>query len=166
MFRILMSLLFLLLISPLAILSQHDKEGCHVYVVDTDKIKPIDSLTPAQLKECEKNPEKCGIKDFPNFIPKMGEEELTTISYKFPWDSLMITATVFMTDEMWIGNTATLTITLAEGPPTYVQADENSAQADIVLSANGNAAKVKRYYRIKNRQYLVGLQCIFDKLKK
>jgi hypothetical protein len=165
MFRIVMRLLLLLLLLPLSAFSQHEtKEGCHVYVVDTDKVKAIDSFTPAQLKECEKNPEKCGVKDFPNFVPNMGEEELTTQTYEFPWAALKITANVFMTDEMWIGDTATLTITLAESSPKNVQADENSAQADIVLQEVGNAAKVKRYYRIKNKQYLVGLQCVFGKL--
>jgi len=165
MFRILMGLLFVLLLLPLSILSQHDtEEGCHVYVVDADKAKELEKFTPAQLKECEKNPEKCGVKDFPNFMPNMGEERLTTQTYRFPWAPLTITATVFITDEMWIGDTATLTITLAERSPKDVQADENSAQADIVLT-RANATKVKRYYRIKNKQYLVGLQCIFGKLE-
>lgn len=138
-------------------------EGCHVYVVDTEKA--VESLTETQLKECEKNTEKCGVKEFPNFVPNMGEEQLTNRTYNFPWAPLTITATVFVTDEMWIGDTATLTITLAEKSPKDVQADENSAQADIVLLRSGNAAKVKRYYRIKNKQYLVGLQCVFGKLK-
>ena len=164
MFRIVI-ILFLLMLPALSVLSQHDKEGCHVYVVDTEKAMAIESFTQAQLKDCEKTPEKCGVKDFPNFVPNMGEEQLTTQTYKFPWAPLTITATIFMTDEMWIGDTATLTITLAESSPKGVQADENSAQTDIVLHTQGNAAKVKRYYRIKNKQYLVGLQCIFGKLE-
>ena len=164
MLQILSSSLFLLFLFPLLVLSQHDaKEGCHAYVVDTDKVKDIETFSQEQLKACEKNPEKCGVKDFPNFVPNMGEEELTTQTYRFPWAPLTITATVFITDEMWIGDTATLTISLGKSPPKDVQADENSAQADIVLQGAGSAAKVKRYYRIKNKQYLVGLQCILGK---
>lgn len=166
MLRIMMtSLLFLQLLHSTALSQHENKEGCHVYVVDVEKAKAFEDFTDAQLKECQKNPEKCGIRDFPNFIPKMGEEELTTQTYKFPWAPLTITATVFITDEMWMGDSATLTITLAQSSPKDVQADENSAQTDIVLNEKGNAARVKRYFRVRNRQYLVGLECLFGKLK-
>lgn len=153
-----------LLVCSLYATAQHDKEGCHVYVVDVAKSKSLASLTPAQLKECEKTPEKCGVVEFPEFMPSMEEEELTLKTYKFPWAPLTITASVYTTDEMWIADTATLTITLAHGSPKDVQADENSAQADIVLG-DVNATKVKRYYRVKDKQYLVGLQCIFGKIE-
>jgi len=155
-----------LLFLSFSVRSQHDdEEGCHVYIVDVERSKGFRDLTDAQVKECEKDSEKCGVKEFTKFSPIMAEEELTLKTYKFPWAPLTITASVYITDEMWLGDTATLTITLAQNSPKGVQADENSAQTDIVLGRKWNAAKVKRYYRIKNKQYLVGLQCVFGEMK-
>jgi hypothetical protein len=37
--------------------------------------------------------------DFPEFHPTIGEEELTTKTYRFPRSKLIITASVFYTDE-------------------------------------------------------------------
>ena len=148
--------------------SQHAKEGCHVYAVDTLMAERLlENLDAAKVKECEKNSVKCGIVDFPVFTPKMGEEELTTKTYKFPWSTLTITASVFFTDESLASSngdgSATMTISLSQTPPKNVQADENSAQAEFALDIGLDAARVKRYYRVKDRQYLVGLECRLKK---
>jgi hypothetical protein len=111
-----------------------------------------------------KNPDKVWRDGIPVFQPKMEEEDLTTKTYKFPWASLTITANVFVTDESSFGDSATLTITLAQSSPKGVQADENSAQAEIPLTAKNSAGRVKRYYRVNNKQFLVGLECHFGDL--
>jgi len=167
MSRSLTSAAFILLVLGGSVFSQHDKKGCHVYVVDVamaKKLGDLTDLTEAQEKECEKKPAKCGLVEFPVFQPMMEEEELTTKTYKFPWAPLTITATIFTTDESWLGDSAILTITLSGTSPKNGQADANSAQAEIVLFEKYNAAKVKRYYRVKNKQYLVGLECLFSDL--
>lgn len=157
-------LLVLLMVGfSFVISAQHDEKGCHVYVVEVEKALKMDEMSEAQLKECGKKPAMCGITEFPNFEPLMGEEELTTKTFKFPFAPLIITASVFVTDESGLGDeTATLTITLAKNSPKGVQADENSAQAEISLG-NKSQARVKRYYRVNKKEYLVGLECHFDK---
>src|SRR5687768_4245427 len=95
--------------------SQHGKEGCHVYVVDSElATKLFENPGTGRLKECEKNPAKCGVVDFPVFTPTVGEEELTTKTYKFPWAPLTITASVFFTDESLptIGGDNSVTMTI------------------------------------------------------
>ena len=163
MYRLLMTVLVLLILSVF-VFPQHDAKGCHVYVVDVHIAKKMADPTEAQLKECGKTPAKCGVMEFPIFQPTMEEEDLTTKTYKFPWAPLTITANVFVTDESSFGDSATLTITLAQSSPKGVQADENSAQAEIPLTAKNSAGRAKRYYRVNNKQFLLGLECHFGDL--
>jgi len=144
--------------------SQHAEKGCHVYVVDVAMAKKLGDPTDEKQKECQKDPAKCGVVKFTVFKPTMEEEDLTTKTYRFPWAPLTITANVFVTDESSLGDSATLTITLSRSSPKDVQADENSAQAEISLSGKNSAGRVKRYYRVNNKQYLVGLECHFEGL--
>ena len=162
--KFLVSALFALSICGVPAFSQHGVKGCHVYVVDVAMAKTLGDPTEAKLKECEKNPAKCGLVEFPVFQPAMEEEDLTTKTYKFPWAPLTITASVFVTDESEFGESATLTINLSQSSPKDLQADENSAQAEIPLAGKKSAGRVKRYFRVSNKQFLVGLECHFGDL--
>jgi hypothetical protein len=159
--RVIIKTLSIIILIAVNVFSQHDTKGCHVYTVDTALAEKM----MKRLNECEKNPARCGIVEFPAFIPVMGEEELTTKTYKFSWNSLTITANVFFTDETLASSkgsdSVVMTITLAHGSPKGVQADENSAQAEFSLVSNADAMRVKRYYRVDGKQYLVGLDCHF-----
>jgi len=156
-----------LLVSSVNSFAQHVAKGCHVYTVDTAAAEKM----MERVNECEKIPAKCGVVEFPAFIPVIGEEEFTTRTYKFPWSPLTITASLFFTDESLASSkgsdSVVMTITLARTWPKEVQADENSAQAEFSLTSNADAIRVKRYYRVQGKQYLVGLECHFkDKFDK
>ena len=68
---------------------------CHVFVVDS-------ALAERYREASEK--EQAGLAKavetiFPEFHPVIGEEELTTKTYRFPRSKLIITASVFYTDD-------------------------------------------------------------------
>src|SRR5256885_1282740 len=153
--RVIIRIISIVLLVTVNAFSQHDAKGCHVYTVDTVLAEKM----MEHLNECEKTPAKCGIVEFPAFMPVIGEEEVTTKTYKFPLSSLTITATVFFTDETLTSSkgsdSVVMTITLAHSSPKDVQANENSAQAEFSLVSNADAMRVKRYYRVEGKQYLV-----------
>jgi len=75
--------------------AQAQGDVCHVFVVDSvlaERFREASEKEQARLAKAAET-------DFPEFRPVIGEEELTTRTYRFPRSKLIITASVFYTDE-------------------------------------------------------------------
>ncbi len=147
---------------------------CHVYIVDTKKALKFDELYLESAKpEADENLIKLKKEietDFPEFKTLIGEEELTTKHYNFPNSDLIITASVYYTDEsmgftkpngnfladsMLIGISVSnkRSISSIGFPPI------NNAVSEVIYDENTNLVRVKQYVKVKGRVYLVGLEC-------
>ncbi len=158
------SILFLFMIVCVRTSDAQVGDGCHVYVID---IAVAEKVAKSGIECTEES--KCGVTTYPEFKPKLGEEELTTKTYKFPKTNLLITANVYFTDELLASasgaDSVLLSITVAPKVLKGVMSDENSAVAESSFGRNTDAIRVKRFYRIVGKSYLVGMQCHFMKLK-
>jgi hypothetical protein len=146
----------------LAMANSQTGDGCHAYVVDVATVEKM-SKSGADCKD----ESKCGVTTFPEFKPKIGEEELTKKTFKFPQSPLIITANVFFTDEMLASSkgrdSILLSITLAPTELKDALSDENSAVAEFSLG-EADAVRVKRFYKVSGKTYLVGLECHIKKV--
>ncbi len=138
--------------------------GCHVYVVD---VSAVEAATKAK-KDCP-DESKCGVTTFPPFQPIMAEEELTTKSFPFPHKKgLFATGRVKFSDEMFLAASADsvyLSITLAPTVSDELLATTDSAAAEFNIVGPTAGMRVKRFYKVDGKEYIVGLQCYFTKLK-
>ena len=137
---------------------------CHVYVVDTAKALKLEDLffesaNPETDKKYLKLKNEAE-KSFPEFQPTIGEEELTTQHYLFPKSNLIITASVFYTDD-WGGDKILMGIVVsgkrvksAIGYPPI-----NGALAELSYNDKTDLVRVKQYVKVKGRIYLIGLEC-------
>jgi hypothetical protein len=92
----------------------------------------------------------------------MGEEELTTKSYRFPGTRLMITASVYYTDESMSSaeGSDSMTIGIAISPKSLknaLTAEHNAASE--VTSNKVDTVRAKKYLRVNGRLYLIGIEC-------
>ena len=141
---------------------------CHVYVVDVEKaIKAQDNLNSEASEKALLSAETI----FPEFITKIGEEELTTKNYPFPNSKLIITASIFYTDEsltshpqdnftvndqsmiigVMVSNKAQKSALSASTP--------NSSIAEVTFDQYTNVVRTKQYVIVGGRKFLLGLQC-------
>ena len=100
---------------------------------------------------------------FAEFYPVMGEEELTTKTYRFPGTRLMITASVYYTDESMASaeGSDSMTISIAVSPRSLKNAltAENNASSEITSNDRLDTIRAKKYMRVNGRLYLVGIEC-------
>ncbi|HEX7957549.1 MAG TPA: hypothetical protein VF508_11435 [Pyrinomonadaceae bacterium] len=143
--------------------AQADGDLCHVYVVDVLKARRAqaayrDTGDPGRDTRALAAAQVV----FPEFRTVRGEEELTTKSYRFPGSRLLITASVFYTDESMASAAGNDSMLLGVAVSRRVLRDafdeENNAVAELT-SAGADAARVKKYLRVGGRLYLLGLQC-------
>ena len=92
----------------------------------------------------------------------MGEEELTTKSYRFPGARLMITASVYYTDESMASaeGSDSMTIGITVSPKSLknaLTAEHNAASE--VTSSKVDTVRAKKYLRVNGRLYLIGIEC-------
>src|SRR5688500_3709246 len=80
-------------------------DACHVYVVDMEKAEKVvkEYFEKRDPRAAPPGGADAGETVFPEFYAKVGEEELTTMSYPFPGGKLFVTASVFYTDESMRG---------------------------------------------------------------
>jgi hypothetical protein len=157
--------IFLIGICSIRAFSQAEySDVCHVYVVDALKALKLQDLyfETAEPETDEKylKLKKQAETDFPEFKTKIGEEELTTKYFRFPKSKLIITASVFYTDD-YIGDEMVLGIAVsgkrwksAIGYPPI-----GGAIADFTLNEKMDLVRVKQYIKVLGRNYLVGMQC-------
>ena len=100
---------------------------------------------------------------FPEFQPTIGEEELTTKTYKFPGSSLIISASVYYTDESMAssqGNDSMLLgIIVARRSRSDATAGPDAVFSEVTYNDGTDTVRVHKYTRVKGRLYIVGLEC-------
>lgn len=147
--------LFLLLVPISTFAQQNQPKGdvCHVYVVDVAKGKQA-------LEKGDEKLQKEVETIFPTFTTTIGEEETTTQTYLFPGvNNLYIIAQIFYTDESTLGDSMLLTIAVSPKKEPDKFSETTNASAEVTYDENTKGARAKMFIKVKNREYLVGLQC-------
>ena len=143
--------------------AQANGDLCHVYVVDAAKARrALRGYLNSQDDEKEERALAAAQVVFPDFYTTLGEEELTTKTYRFPGSRLHITASVFYTDESMASaagaDSMQLAVAVSRRPLRDAFDIEDNAVAELT-DAGADAARVKKYVRVGGRLYLLGLQC-------
>jgi len=155
------SLLILLMLSAASAQSQSDV--CHVYVMDVAKARRAAENFTETGNAAADAKALSGIQTlFPEFSPVMGEEELTTKNYRFPGASLMITASVYYTDESMASTEGSdsMTMGIVVSPRSLKNAltAENNAASEVT-SSKVDTVRAKKYLRVNGLLYLIGIEC-------
>lgn len=154
--------LFILLLSGTAA-AQTQGDRCHVYVVDVEEArKAFDSFRGTGNAKADAKALSVGQTVFPEFLTVIGEEKLTTKSYPFPGSKLMITASVFYTDESMASSAGvdSMLLAIVVSPKAEINALslENNSVAEITLFER-DTVRAKKYVKVNGRLYLVGIEC-------
>lgn len=163
MLKVKLSILILLVASQSAA-AQSLADACHVYLIDVEEAqKAFDAYDRATNDEQREKVLSGGVKILGEFSTKVAEEEMTTKTYQFPGSSHVITASVYYTDEMMAStntfDTMLLGIVVADKAQEGAINAPNSAVAEVTYNKFTDVVRVKTNVKIKNRAYLVGLQC-------
>lgn len=163
---------FLLLLLSAGARAQTAKDVCHVYLVDIAKSnRAFETVPRTGDEEADAKALAVGQTIFPEFQTTIGEEELTTKHYPFPGSKLIITASVFYTDEsmashghgefvsqsdsMLLG----VSVSSRAKPSAFAPSSGNNAIAEVTYDQNTNIVRAKKYVRVRGRIYLVGIEC-------
>jgi hypothetical protein len=155
------NLLILLMLGTAS--AQSESDVCHVYVLDVAKARrAAESFTETGNAAADAKVLSVGQTVFPEFSPVIGEEELTTRSYRFPGTKLMITASVYYTDESMASaeGSDSMTIGIAVSPKSLKNAliaEQNAASE--VTSSKVDTVRTKKYLRVNGLLYLIGIEC-------
>jgi hypothetical protein len=133
---------------------------CHVYVLDVETArKAFESFSETGRIASRV---ATGQTVFPEFRSVIGEEELTTKTYPFPGQKLVITASVFYTDESMASSEGVDSMLIAVAVSEKAQKDamssENNAVAEVTMNQR-DTVRIKKYIKINGRLYLVGMEC-------
>jgi len=144
--------------------AQARSDVCHVYVVDVAKAKrAAESFIETGNAEADAKALSVGQTVFPEFKPLLGEEELTTRTYRFPGSNLIITASVYYTDESMASaeGSDSMLVGIVVSPRGQKNAlsSENNAASELTNNDNLDTVRVKKYLRVKRRLYLLGIEC-------
>lgn len=120
---------------------QRAGDNCEMYVVDVDLKKEL-------LLE--------------KFTTVIGEEELTNKSYSLSKTGLVVTASVYYTDESMAsahGNDSMMVgVAVSKTALPDVFSTPNNAVAEVTL-ATLDVVRSKMYYKVNSKTYLIGVQC-------
>lgn len=123
------------------VLAQRGSDHCEMYVVDAG------AKTQVMLEK---------------FTTIIGEEELTSKTFRFLKTGLFITASVYYTDESMASvngyDSMMLGVAVSEKPLVDAFSAPNNAFAEVTL-ATLDTVRAKKNYRIKGRTYLIGIEC-------
>ena len=144
--------------------AQSRSDICHVYVVDVAKARKVAAnFNETGDAEADKKALSVGQTLFPEFHTVVGEEELTTKTYRFPGSNLIITASVYYTDESMEsteGSDSMLVgIVLSPKPLRDALAAENNAVSEVTNKDKLDTVRAKKYLRVNHRLYLLGIEC-------
>ena len=144
--------------------AQTRSDVCHVYVVDVAKAtQAAKSFRESGDAEVDARALAAGQTVFPEFRPVIGEEELTTKTYRFPGSNLIITASIYYTDESLasVHGTDSMLIGIVISPRAQKDAmsAENNAVAEVTYGDHVDTVRTKKYLMVKGSRYLVGLEC-------
>jgi hypothetical protein len=152
--------------------SRSDDE-CHVYLVDGKAAtKAMEKLFQPGSKMTEEEHVKemaKAVKTFDPFVPRVGEEELTTKHYPIPDSKYFISASVFYTDESFglekkgedllYDFSIKLSVVVSMKKVANVMGAENNAMAESTYNDGTMGLRVSKNVKIDRREYLVGLEC-------
>ena len=161
----------LLIFFAYGVAAQTGADKCHVYVLDLAK-------SSRALKTVEKAESEAAIAKafsaaqtiFPEFQPTIGEEELTTRHYSFPGSKLIITASVYYTDESMAshGENAAASrndsmligiLVASRGKASAIEPQAGNAITEVTYDQYTNKIRAKQHVKVLGRLYLVGLEC-------
>lgn len=138
---------------------QMQSDICHVYVVDIAKARKgfneysntgnLQAIAAAETK-------------FPDFRTVIGEEELTTKTFPFPNSRLIITASIYYTDESMASSDSSDSMLVGVVVSPKAQKDAISAADNAVSEStlkDRDTVRVKKYLKVNGRLYLVGVEC-------
>lgn len=151
--------------------AQTRADTCHVYVLDLAKSsRALKAAEKAESEEAVARALSAAQTTFPEFQPKIGEEELTTRHYPFPGNELVITASVYYTDESMAshGEGATgsrndsmlIGIVVANrGKASAIEPQAGNAITEVTYDQYTNKIRAKQYVKVRGRLYVVGIEC-------
>ncbi len=152
--------------------AQSYQDRCHVYVVDVAAVrKAVETFRETGNAQADAKALSVGQTAFPEFVTVFDEEQLTTKHYPFPGSKLIITASVYYTDESLASdgegqykvNDQSMVIGVSVSNKIRKSAlfDDapNSAVAEVTLDEHLHTVRAKQYIQVGKRSYLVGIQC-------
>lgn len=144
--------------------AQTRSDVCHVYVVDVAKArKAAESFRETGNEKADAKALSVGETLFPEFHPMIGEEELTTKIYNFPAGNLIITASVYYTDESMASAQGSDSMLVGIVASPQAQRDalsaENNAVSEVTYNDSSDTVRAKKYMKVNGRLYLVGIEC-------
>ena len=139
--------------------AQAQGDVCHVYVVDSalaERFREASDKEQARLAKAAQT-------IFPEFRPNVGEEELTTKTYRFPRSKLIITASVFYTDESLpsVKSADSIIVGIVVAPKKLREAlsADNNAVAEATYTGEPLTIRTRKFLRVNKRLYVVGIEC-------
>jgi hypothetical protein len=144
--------------------AQSRGDVCHVYVLDVAKArKAAANFNETGDAEADKKALSVGQTLFPEFHTVVGEEELTTKTYRFPGSNLIITASVYYTDESMASTEGSdsmlVSIVVSPRPLKDALSAENNAVSELTNNDKLDTVRAKKYLRVNNRLYMLGIEC-------
>lgn len=169
--KTIITVLILLAASSVAFAQSND-DVCHVYVVDVAvSSKALDNFRETGNPEADAKTLSAGQTLFPEFRTSFQEENLTTKHYPFPNSKLIITASVYYTDESMPSygngkydvNDQSILIGIIVSKKAQESAltasTPNSAITEVTYDEWTNKVRAKQYVKVRGRLYLVGIEC-------
>lgn len=152
--------IFIVFSGSVTVFSQAQVDTCHVYLVDVEKAR---AGFEAYRAGGDASALSAAQKVFPEFFPKIGEEELTTKTYPFPGSKLVITASVYYTDESMAsaeGSDSMLVGVVVSPEPQRdaIKAVDNAVM-EVTLGLHRQTVRTKKYFQVNGKLYLVGVEC-------
>ena len=149
--------------------AQTGADTCHVYVVDLAGSSRA-LKTAAESEEALAKALSAAQTIFPEFQPTIGEEELTTKHYTFPGSKLVITASVYYTDESMAShgegafdsrNDSMLIgiVVASRGKASAIEPQVGNAITEVTYDQHTNKIRAKQHVKVRGRMYLVGIEC-------
>ena len=139
--------------------AQAQSDVCHVFVVDSalaERYREASAKEQARLARAAET-------IFPEFHPTIGEEELTTKTYRFPRSELIITASIFYTDEslrsVKSADSIIVAVVVSSRRLREALSAENNAVAETTYTSNPITIQARKFVRVNNRLYAVGIEC-------
>lgn len=144
--------------------AQTRSDACHVYVVDVALAKSAaESFRETGNAARDAKALSAGQTVFPEFRPVIGEEELTTKTYRFPGSNLTITASVYYTDESMASaagsDSMVVGVLVSRKPQRDALSADDNAVAEVTYDGNLDTVRAKKYVKVNRRLYLVGIEC-------
>ena len=156
--------------------AQSYQDKCHVYLVDMATArKAVENFRETGNEEADAKALSAGQTVFPEFVTEFREERLTTMHYPVPRSKLIITASVYYTDESLAsdgeGEYEVNDQSMLIGVSVSNRARKNalsedapgSAIAEVTWDQHLHTARAKRYFQIGKQSHLVGIECARSK---